>query len=31
VHRLRLHEPADIDAELEQWLAQAYQAGHNAT
>ena len=27
VHRLRLREPADIDAELERWLAQAYQVG----
>jgi hypothetical protein len=27
VHRLRLREPADIDAELRRWLAQAYQVG----
>jgi hypothetical protein len=27
VHRLRLREPADVDAELERWLAQAYQVG----
>lgn len=27
VHRLRLREPADIDAELKRWLAQAYQVG----
>jgi hypothetical protein len=27
VHRLRLREPADIDAELADWLAQAYQVG----
>jgi Domain of unknown function (DUF5655) len=27
VHRLRLSGPSDIDAELEGWLAQAYQVG----
>jgi uncharacterized protein DUF5655 len=27
VHRLRLHGPEDIDAELEEWLAEAYQVG----
>jgi hypothetical protein len=27
VHRLRLRQPADIDAELKRWLAQAYQVG----
>ena len=27
VHRLQLREPADIDAELKRWLAQAYQVG----
>jgi hypothetical protein len=27
VHRLRLHEPADIDAELRGWLAEAYEVG----
>jgi hypothetical protein len=27
VHRVRLHEPTDIDEELERWLAQAYQVG----
>ena len=27
VHRLRLREPADVDAELQGWLAQAYQVG----
>jgi Domain of unknown function (DUF5655) len=27
VHRLRLREPADVDAELERWLAQAHQVG----
>jgi hypothetical protein len=27
VHRLRLREPADVDAELSAWLAEAYQVG----
>ena len=27
VHRLRLHGPEDIDAELEAWLAEAYEVG----
>jgi ABC-type antimicrobial peptide transport system permease subunit len=27
VHRLRLREPADVDAELAGWLAEAYQVG----
>ena len=27
VHRLRLRRPADIDAELKRWLAEAYQVG----
>jgi uncharacterized protein DUF5655 len=27
IHRLRLREPADVDAELRDWLAQAYQVG----
>jgi Domain of unknown function (DUF5655) len=27
VHRLRLHRPEDVDAELEGWLAEAYQVG----
>ena len=27
VHRLRLGEPADVDAELRGWLAEAYQVG----
>jgi hypothetical protein len=27
VHRLQLHEPADIDAELRGWLAEAYEVG----
>jgi hypothetical protein len=27
VHRLQLREPAEIDAELKRWLAQAYQVG----
>jgi Domain of unknown function (DUF5655) len=27
VHRLRLHGPEDLDAELEAWLAEAYQVG----
>jgi hypothetical protein len=27
VHRLRLREPADLDAELKGWLAQAYEVG----
>ena len=27
VHRLRLAEPADVDAELSGWLAEAYQVG----
>jgi len=27
VHRLRLREPEDVDAELERWLAQAYEVG----
>ena len=27
VHRLRLRESADVDAELQGWLAQAYQVG----
>jgi hypothetical protein len=27
VHRLRLHGPEDIDAELAGWLAEAYQVG----
>jgi Domain of unknown function (DUF5655) len=27
VHRLRLREPSDIDAELRGWLAQAYEIG----
>jgi hypothetical protein len=33
VHRLRLRGPADIDAELRRWLAQAYEVGaqHHVT
>ena len=27
VHRLRLHEVADVDDELEGWLAEAYEVG----
>jgi hypothetical protein len=27
VHRLRLHGPDDIDAELERWLVEAYEIG----
>jgi hypothetical protein len=27
VHRVRLYRPADVDAELRTWLAEAYQVG----
>ena len=27
VHVFRLHEPAEVDAEVEAWLAEAYQVG----
>jgi hypothetical protein len=27
VHVFRLHTPADVDAEVEEWLAEAYEVG----
>ena len=30
VHKLRLAAPADVDAELREWLAEAYQVGAQA-